>query len=203
MRCIAKGPENQLPLGTHSSSSWGMPGVHGPRKLTGVSLGYGSDVWNLAPFLPPSLLPHLLAPSYVNINIYIYSLYFFFKWLTGPNFSIQRLTPCKRDWKLRVYLCNSVFSASTADRPILRGCLNGQRASERAHASLCSTLARSKEKKNYIPPGLGHSQLLSSSHSSTDLSTSLVKDIKSALSVLPFQGLLETKGPGIWCQSLS
>lgn len=117
MRCIAKGPENQLPLGTRSSSSRGMPGVHGPRKLTGVSLGYGSDVWNLAPFLPPSLLPHLLALSYVNINIYIYSLYFFFKWLTGPNFSIQRLTPCTRDWKLRVYLCNSVFSASTADRP--------------------------------------------------------------------------------------
>lgn len=110
MWCIAKGPENQQPLGTRSSSSRGVPGVHGPRKPTAVSLGYRSDVWKRS-----SVPPSLLALSQININIYIYihSLYFFLKWLTGPNFSIQRLTPCKRDWKLRVCLYNSVFS----DRP--------------------------------------------------------------------------------------
>ena len=58
------------------------------------------------------------------------------------------------------------------------------REQERQSASLCSALARSKEKENYIPPGLGHSQLLSSSHSSTDLSTSLVKDLKHSQSYL-------------------
>jgi len=69
---------------------------------------------------------------------------------------------------------------------ILRGRLDGQRARERVSASLLNI---SKKKENYIPPGLGHSQLLSSSHSSTNLSTSLVTDLKS----LPFQGLLQTK----------
>lgn len=54
--------------------------------------------------------------------------------------------------------------------------------------------------ENDLPPGLGHSQLLTSSHSSTNLSTSLVKDLKSS----PLTSLRASadKAPGIWCQSL-
>lgn len=58
---------------------------------------------------------------------------------------------------------------------------------EREHISVLNT---SKKKEKYIPPGLGHSQLLSLSHSST-LAPAWLRILES--SVLPFQGLLQTK----------